>query len=284
MEITGGNLATDTPGMPTSESDPLTRVGTILRDIARGGLASVIAGTVVAGIGGRVIMRIAAMLSPDATGRLTDNGEVIGTISANGTLALLIFGGLLSGAIAGVVWVVVSPWLPGPGQVRRALGALLAVALGGSLLARSNNRDFAILESDALVLALLVLLVAAVGWATAWVDDGLERRLPPASGDRRRPLVAYLAVALVGCLFVPLAVTAYFANETASPYPMIWIGRAIAMVAALTAVAWLIRLVRPGADGPPAPLRILGRLAIVVAVATGLAHLLPEVGRILSAG
>jgi|GEM_PF-1802800 len=268
-------------GAPEQEHARSSRVGRLLREIARGGLASLIAGTVVGGVGGRLIMRIAAILSPEATGRLTDNGEVVGTISANGTLALLIFGGLLTGAVGGVVWVVVSPWLPSRGRLRHAAAALVAVALFGSFLARSDNRDFAILAADALVLGMLLILLAVTDWATAWLDDRLEERLPAAAIDRPRPLVAYAVVAVVGCLFVPLAITSYF-GSTSSPYPMNAIGWAIAIVAAVTSVAWLLRLTRPDGGLPASPILIAGRLAVVVAVGAGLVHLVPEVGRILA--
>src|SRR3990172_4984154 len=96
----------------------LVRIVDVLRDIARGGLAAALAGIVVLGLGGRVVMRIAAAVNPDATGLRTEAGEVVGVVTAQGSLGLLVFGGLASGIVAGIVWVVVSPWIPGPARAR----------------------------------------------------------------------------------------------------------------------------------------------------------------------
>ncbi|MEO7664912.1 MAG: hypothetical protein ABIV26_07270 [Candidatus Limnocylindrales bacterium] len=262
------------------------RLGAILRDVTRGGLAAIIAGTLVLGLGARLVMRIAAVLSPDATGSLTEADAAVGTISANGTLALILFGGLLSGAAAGVVWVVVSPWLPGRGQPRRALAAVVALGLAGSFLARSSNRDFAILEADGLVVALLLGLIAAMGWVTAWLDDVLDRRLPTVSADRSGALLAFGGVAALGCLFIPVATSIYLVNDTNSPYPMAGIGQAIAVVAVVTVVAWLVAIAGPGiaAKVRPSALRVVGGIAVAAATLIGYAHLVPEVGRILAAG
>src|SRR3972149_1694060 len=96
----------------------LVRIVDVLRDIARGGLAAALAGIVVLGLGGRVVMRIAAAVNPDAPGLRTEAGEVVGVVTAQGSLGLLVFGGLASGIVAGIVWVVVSPWIPGTGPRR----------------------------------------------------------------------------------------------------------------------------------------------------------------------
>lgn len=45
------------------------------RDITRGGLAGLIVGVLLAGIGGRVVMRLAALLVPAADGAFTENGN-----------------------------------------------------------------------------------------------------------------------------------------------------------------------------------------------------------------
>ena len=109
-----------------------------LADIFRGilgvALAAAIAGTLVLGLGGRLVMRLAAALNPGATGRSTENGNVIGDITINGTVALVLFGGLLAGLAASVVWVAVAPWIPGRGVRRALLSVPIVIALGGLFL------------------------------------------------------------------------------------------------------------------------------------------------------
>ena len=59
------------PAVPTeSEVVAAWPLGVILRDIARGGLAGLAVGVVVGGLGGRLAMRLIALLVPEATGPL----------------------------------------------------------------------------------------------------------------------------------------------------------------------------------------------------------------------
>ena len=63
-----------TLGNPAVQTEPdvvaTWQLGEILRDIARGGIAGLAVGIVVGGLGGRVAMRLIALLIPEATGLL----------------------------------------------------------------------------------------------------------------------------------------------------------------------------------------------------------------------
>src|SRR5262245_14375558 len=66
-----------------------------LRDLAPVLLAGGIAGFGVGGLGGRVAMRIAALASGDqARGVVTEAGATVGRVTVEGTLFLLLFGGI----------------------------------------------------------------------------------------------------------------------------------------------------------------------------------------------
>jgi len=277
-------MTASSPGVAhaaATETAWLGRLGGVLRDIARGGLAGLVATTIVGGIGGRVVMRVAALLNPDAVGLRTDNGEVVGAITANGTLALIVFGGLLGGLAVGVVWVVVSPWLPGRGMRRRLLAMPVAVALGGSFLVRSSNSDFVILEPDWLLITLLLGLVALIGFTVAWLDERLDRALPRAGANPERLIIGYGAVAAIGLLTIGLTLDAYFSYEF-SPNPPARVGWALAATGVVTATTWAVRLVS-GALKPPPLLWAAGRIAVAVAVVLGVMHLAPMVVRLLPA-
>jgi hypothetical protein len=262
----------------------MVRAAEGLREIARGGLAGVLASTLVGGIGGRIVMRIAALMNPDATGLRTENGELVGAITANGTLALIIFGGLLGGLVVGVVWVVVAPWIPGAGWRRWLLAMPVTVALGGFFLVDSTNSDFFILALDAPIVALLLGLVALIGGAVAWLDEQLERRLPRPG---KRPVVqvaAYGMVALLGLLGVLVALNIYLTSTGCGcPTPPVQTGWALIAAGAVTAAWWASR-VATGRSEPPAALLAAGRIAVVAAVVAGVAHLAPEVAAIASRG
>jgi hypothetical protein len=258
------------------------RFAEVLRDIARGGLAGLLAGILVGGIGGRIVMRLATLVSPASVGSFTENGNAIGTISLEGSLAVLIFGGLGAGIVAGVVWVVVSPWIPGRGAVRVVLTAALAVALGGLFLVSAENTDFLVLSGEAAIIGLLLGLIGLIGATVAWLDSRLERRLPPVAGHDGA-VIGYGVVSVLGLLIVPGAIGFYTtANGCGCAAPPVWTAAALLLVGGALLAWWWIRI-STGRSTMPAALAWTGRAGVIVAAATGLAHLVPEVAAILAA-
>lgn len=241
-----------------------------LRDIARGGLAGLVTGIVVAGLGGRIVMRVATLLVPDATGQFTENGNVIGDITIGGTLGLILFGGMFFGLGGSVIWVVVQPWIPGGRWTRALLAAPVAVALTGIGLIQGFNPDFAILRHDRVVVGLLVALVALAGASISVVDSWLETRLPPA-GSSAGADSGYLALAVAGgALMLPPVVLAYLGGHDRV------LGLALVAVGVATLVGWTVRY-RGHAN--PAWLTIVGRGALLVAVVLGILALEDDVAR-----
>jgi hypothetical protein len=264
---------------PVSEQAELSRTGEVLRDIARGGISGVAAGIVVGGIGGRLVMRIAALLHPDAVGALTENGNRIGDITLGGTLGLVLFG-LITCAMAGAVWVIVSPWIPGRSGVRALLTAGIAIAIGTPALIIGRNPDFVILEHDPVVVALLVALVGSIGLSIALLDSWLDRRLPHAVNGRKRPAVVYAIVTLMGAVLVlPFVLLAYFA---ADEYQLpLRVGHALLVVGLCTATWWGLRI--RGRVSTPRGLVIAARGAVLVAVMLGVLTSLHHISRALGA-
>ena len=263
----------------TDDARTVSPVGEVLRDIARGGFAGIIVGIFVAGLGGRLIMRLATILHEEAVGRITEADEVIGVISLRGTSALLIFGGLGMGLLAGTIWVIVSPWIPGRGLTRAVVTAMAAIALGTPALVRRTNPDFVILGHDPLLVALLVGLVGLVGFSIALVDGALDARLPhPLRGITISGTV-YLIVTLTGLvLILPLVIAALL--DHLEYYAPIRAGWALAVVGACTLTWWALRV--NGRSTPPRSLRLVGTasllVAVVLGVVTSLPHLLGAVG------
>jgi hypothetical protein len=162
-------------GRPRVRGAALTRfeaVVSVLRDITRSALAGLIVGVVVLGIGGRIVMRLAALIDPSSAGRHTENGNRIGDITLEGTAVLIIFGGLLVGAAASVVWVAIQEWIPGRPAARALLAMPIALALTGFQLVRPENHDFRILAPVGPILVLLLALVAIAGFASPWSMAG----------------------------------------------------------------------------------------------------------------
>jgi hypothetical protein len=266
-----------TLGNPAVQTEPDVvapwPLGEILRDIARGGIAGLTVGVVVGGLGGRVAMRLIALLIPDSAGSFTENGNRIGDITLGGTFALVMFGGLFAGIFLATIWVVVSPWLPRSLGLRVLASIPLAIGLGAFGIVEGSNPDFRVLGFDPVVLAVLIFLVGLVGASMALVDAWLDRRLPrplssigPAGG-------AYIAIALIGAFFA-VAVVATFLDEKLRP-----VGIALLFTGIATLRWWYIRY--RGAERPPQMLRVLGSGGVIAAVVFGFALLLPDIRQAL---
>ncbi|HEX2469967.1 MAG TPA: hypothetical protein VHK05_05210 [Candidatus Limnocylindrales bacterium] len=254
-------------------------LGEVLRDIARGGIAGIIVGLLVAGLGGRLIMRLATILHEDTVGLRTENGEVIGNITLNGTLALMTFGGLGMGLMAGTIWVIVSPWIPDRGLARAFATATAAIALGTPSLIQRTNPDFFLLGYDPIVVVLLIGLVGLVGFSIALVDGALDARLPRSPRAIGISTTVYLIVTLLGLvLIVPLVVAILLDQpDYAAPIRAGW---ALAVVGACTFTWWVLRV--RGRSTPPTSLRLAAAGSLLIAVVfgfmTGLPHILGAAG------
>ena len=270
----GTRAATEADEMPA-----LSPTGEVLRDIARGGIAGLLVGIVVGGLGARLVMRVAAILHPDAVGALTENGNRIGDVTVGGTLALVLFG-LISCALAGAVWVVVSPWIPGRTGVRALLTAGAAIAIGTPLLIIGGNPDFVILAHDPRVVALLVALVGLIGLSIALLDSWLDRRLPHAATGRKGPAVFYATVTVMGALLVLPFVLLIFLTSDEYRLPL-RAGYALLVVGLCTATWWGLRM--RGRVSAPRGVMIAARGALVVAVILGVLTSLPHISRALGA-
>lgn len=267
-------VTTGAPARTFDERSAVWPAGEVLRDIARGGIAGVIVGILVAGLGGRLVMRLATILHEDTVGRVTENGEVIGNITLNGTIALMVFGGLGMGLMAGTIWVIVGPRIPGRGLARALATALAAIALGTPALVQRFNPDFAVLGHDPLVVVLLVGLVGLVGFSIALVDGALDARLPRPLRWIRISTVVYLIIIMMGLVLIFPLVVAILLDQSDYRAP-IRAGWALAVVGACTLTWWVLRV--KGRSAPPKALRLAGTVSLLVAVVLGAVTSLPHI-------
>jgi hypothetical protein len=273
-------IAVDGPeGSATPRTDAgLDPMNEVLRDITRGGLAGLLVGVPLAGVGGRLVMRLAALLVPEATGSITEQGFVVGRITSGGTLGLIIAMGLLGGAVAGSLWVTMRPWLPASATRRALVSVPVAVALGTFVLIDDANPDFLILGHDPLVVASLILLVTLFGPALALADGWLDRRLPHArvTGDGRI-VAGYAIVTAIGVLLtLVLIVPFYLAADVRLA------GVALLVVGLCTLASWWYRVERE--RQPPPRVGLVARASLSVAVIAGLVLATREVLGALALG
>lgn len=174
----------ETPtSVPAAASHPvrsrmIESVGQIIRTAAIAAFAGFIAGFITLGGGGRIAMRIAAMLSADELqGTITENQERVGEITVSGTFGLMMTGGMV-GIGLGLGFVLIRSYLPESGW-RRILttGAVFFAVSGFVTLEGGGNADYEKFGIAGLNICLFILLPLLFGLMVAPVTDWLERHV-----------------------------------------------------------------------------------------------------------
>jgi len=169
------------------------------------------AGLLVAGTGGRLVMRLLAVTSPESQGQLTEADEVVGQISLGGTIGLIIFGGLIAGLLSSALYVLIRWWLPA-GRLGALVFGLLLLVLASTRLEpmRANNFDFTLVGPPWLAVLTFTALTLLHGLAVAGIAARYSHSLPALS---RRPSTLLRHTPLLLLLLVPpLAVVAIIAG------------------------------------------------------------------------
>lgn len=167
------------------------------RHVGTASLAGIIAGLVVGGLLGRVVMRVSGFTAgPAMVGVRTSNGNRVGDITFDGTLGLVLFVGLASGLVGGIVYAVVESWLR---RVRPWHGLSYGVALFlayGFFVLDPFNFDFRRFGVAALNVAMFAALFVIFGVVTAWLFDAVSAlRARTGAAARVADALAWLALA-----------------------------------------------------------------------------------------
>jgi hypothetical protein len=125
-------------------------------------------------------MRLLAVTAgPTAQGRITEADQVVGRISAEGTLGFIVFTGLFFGAASGAAYLLLRRWLPGGRTGGVAFGALLLVLAGTRLEPlRPGNPDFDLVGPGWVSVAAFATLVLFHGMLLAALAARLSRAVP----------------------------------------------------------------------------------------------------------
>jgi hypothetical protein len=150
--------------------------------IGVGLLSGLIAGFLAFGVGSRLAMRISAVAGGEAiAGLMTENGNIVGQITADGTVFLLIAGAFI-GLVGGLLYVAVRSWLPGSQRWKGLVFGVLLLLVFGRLLIDPDNADFSRFGPPLLNIALFASLFILFGLAVAPLAQRFDRWLPAASG------------------------------------------------------------------------------------------------------
>ena len=206
-------------------------VGTIA-----GGL---VAGVLVLGLGGRLMMRILASTSPAAVqGGLTEAEEVVGEVTVDGTVGLILFVGVLGGVVGVFLFALLRPWLPDRSLAAGAIAAAIAAGTVARLtgLLDPDSRDFSMLEPAWLATLLCVSLLVTYALLGAVLVDRFAASWPVPSRSIAGAAAVLPVVPLL--LVPPLALVAVGAVAYRAKAPgAANAGRAGRAVVALAALA-----------------------------------------------
>ncbi len=248
-------LALFTDRRPTVE----TRGGAAadgLRTLAGVMAAGVLAGVLVRGLGGRLVMRILGATSSDAQGVRTMANQPVGEITNSGTIAVIVFVGVLGGAIAALAFLVVRRWLPTTAGPAGALtGVLLLGTIGVSDAMSPDNKDFAILRPTWLAVTLVVALALLFGVTFSALAARLDAGMPtlgtrPSSIASHAALIVYLvpfllvgaAVYVTGRAALRGRLTSWLTSTAALRvgHSIVGIGSVLAAVSSIRAIGEII--------------------------------------------
>ncbi|MDP9239590.1 MAG: hypothetical protein M3O55_02980 [Actinomycetota bacterium] len=212
-----------------------------------GTVTGLVSGLLVAGAGGRLVMRLLAVTSPDAAGRITEADEVVGRISVGGTVGFIIFGGLAAGMLSAILFLLIRRWLPSGRLGGLAFGALLLVLLGSRLdPLRADNVDFSLVGPAWLAVLTFGALGLIHGMAVAGLAGRLSRSLPLLSRRPKTilpylPLLALVVFPPAAVVVIVLGVVVVAVSRLPRP-PAAWSARVPIAGRILTAVAALVAL------------------------------------------
>jgi hypothetical protein len=266
--------------------DPRTDVTlrSIVREVAVTGIAGLIVGVLVGGLGSRLFMRLAGAVAPDSVqGATTEAGARIGEITLGGTLALVVFVGIPTGIVGAALAVIAFPWLAWAGRWRGIVFGvvLFALASASSDVMNPDNVDFLLIRNGWLMVAAILALFVAFGAAMDAVVRALDRRLPTVERAGTGTMVTYGAVATVGIALVGLlAPLALFTRNFCQCDPPLLASAGMFVAGIGTVLRWIARS-RPDASLATTVAPMLGYGGIVAVVVFGLFRVVADASDIV---
>lgn len=233
---------------PSLSWDLDASVGTRFRSVVTRGAGSlfgaIVAGVLVIGLGGRLMMRVMAATSPaTAQGAITDMDAVVGQVTVAGSVGFVAFVGVGAGLIGWLLRLVLRRWLPDQSMWAGLVGAGIGAGLlaRGSSLLEPDSIDFVILSPAWLAVALILALIVTFGMVLGVLTDLLAERWPePTNVAQGLWLLPLVTVVVVPPLALGLAVVAYVRARIGSVQKLPGMGRTDRFAPAATALAAVV--------------------------------------------
>ena len=264
-----GPAVAEEPGSESFASE--RRLTDLIRWVFSFGVASVAAGVLVGGVGGRLAMRISAIAAgPALRGVPTDAGNRVGEITIEGTVGLILFGGIFSGLFGAVLVVMVASWLPA--RFRRSIAGALMLALVGGVVIDATSRDFMILDPPLLNIGMFASLVFGFGALAVHIGGWIFERLSARQGGSGYGLAGWLLLGIPAVFGVLMGL--FSKDFCGCRDPAVELGVALLIVGAATVVLWAYQVRR---DAAPTWFRWTGRTLMLAAAAVGAMRLVEQI-------
>jgi hypothetical protein len=186
-------------------------------------------------------MRIAGAAASDRVqGFGTEAGFTVGEVTFGGTVALVIFIGLLTGIVGAVLYVIFTPWIAWASRWRGVLfGVLLfAVSSATSDVMNPDNIDFFILKNPILLVLLIVVLFLAFGLVIDGAFRYLDKRLPGPADNWGGVAPVYISLTVLGFLALIPFVASFGTDSFCDCEPPVVASLSAAVAAIGTAIWW----------------------------------------------
>jgi hypothetical protein len=208
------------------------------------GLAGLITGVLVAGIGSRLVMRLSSLISPDVsgTGVRTEQGFRVGEVTLSGTIELIVFVGIFTGLFGAVYYAVARPWLLRFGRWHGAAFGVLLFLIGSATsdVFNTDNPDFVILDMIPVTATAFIALFVLFGVVISTLFGWLDRRLPAAEGSKPMLGVYLIPTIFPGLFILPGAMVMLVTDEGCGCDPPIVAGVAFVVLAVITIALWFL--------------------------------------------
>lgn len=136
----------------------------------------VLTGLVVAGGGSRLAMRLMALVdNREDFGFQTEAGAIVGDVTLEGTLAVLLIGVAL-GVVGAFLYLTLRRWLPARPVFRTLVFALVVLGLGLTQTINGNEADFEFVNTAVSVLSFAAVLLLYALLVPPLIDRFAPRR------------------------------------------------------------------------------------------------------------
>lgn len=171
----------------------------LARPIAIGAGAGFIAGLIAGGVGSRIAMRIIALADSSKNGLITENGNIVGEVTLDGTLGLLFFAAVFFGTFGGLLYIAIRRWIPGSGLGKGVSYGVFLLLVGNRTVIDPDNVDFRLLDPPHLSVSLFALVFILYGLILSPIVERFDRYVPASS---QRPLVTFIGYVVLAGLSV----------------------------------------------------------------------------------